>query len=220
MNNPNPATLYDPRLIDLAVWGIRNNLVNNLPWLNTAYGVVDQIPNTNKVLEPMIFTGGLSNNGYISMMPDSHLGNYCWFDLEDPQEVQIPKAGPPHNYKSKVGLIFWFDFRKIWSTQEQQLERNTRSVLSMVLTALQKPTITVRGIRVLNHAFKPKNIFKEYKIDGIELMRPFGAFRINMELSYKEITCSQIGLDAGEILAWSTGEGEVYETPNEEIYEQ
>lgn len=80
----------NPKMFDLAVLPIQKALAANLPWLDHAIGICEQLTDI-KNKKPFNFAAlYLSNEQYEQIMPCEELGNFSFFYLRDPQ-VTMPK---------------------------------------------------------------------------------------------------------------------------------
>lgn len=199
MTIPKPPVLQDARLIDKAISGIQSLLVSELTWLETAYGIAQKVPKEidgRVSLAPMIYTGGFGGDNYVSMFPDEHLKNYCWFDIDGLEQInQIDERGPLI-FKAKLGIIFWCDLRNLYTVEATEQANNSRNVEAMVLEALKKNPATLRGMKILSIGRSPREVYPFYSVpqsSQTKMIRPYNNFRINIEISYSEYNCSQVG---------------------------
>jgi hypothetical protein len=183
--NPTPITISSPQLLDAACKQIGDVLKANLSWLTSAYGLSEKrerLKDNVRTLYPAIYCGG---GEHLKMLPDEHLGNFCYFDVQDGYQVEsIPRKY--WRLEATVGLVFWFDLRKVYPTT---FDANTdENVKAAVLTALQKtmaPTFRFTVTRVYDRS---ENIYRGYTLSEIDnqfLMRPYGGFRLEGTLVYE-----------------------------------
>lgn len=179
--NPPPIILSDAKLQDSAVAGINAKLSERLEWLTTAYGIIVKKPN-EKGLYPAIETSVKDSAEYLSMLPDSHLGNYSYWDVMDGASME--KKGDFIWLKFQAGLVFWGDLRNVYGTNDWKL-RNTLNVLSDVADAIRMENFGTSRIKTLKQWTESTNIYKGYYIKEVNnqhLMRPYFGFRIECEI--------------------------------------
>ncbi len=178
-------TLANPTLFDAAILPLRTHLVTELSWLNIAYGKSElrvNVVNGQPIRMPSVYTG---KQEYMLVFPEDHQNNFCFFDVEDGEELQTPdQAG---YVKLKMGIVFWFDYRKIYPDDWQN--QSIENVKKLVLDALRLPTNGGGAIRLKKVYHEADNIYKGYTHKEIKqqfLMRPYGGFRIECEFKYME----------------------------------
>lgn len=182
--NPSPATITTPVLLDLSLSVIQSVLEAKISWLTTAYGKAEKrerLKAEQRVIYPAIFAGGTD---YLTMFPDSHLGNFSYFEIPDGQEIEW-NFRRPHSFESDFGLIFWYDFRVVAPLDPTGV--TNENVKAEVLGVLGGNTFP--GVRVqVNKIFdRSENIYRGYTLSEIDnqfLMRPYGGFRLEGRLSY------------------------------------
>lgn len=178
--NLDNATMLDTVLLEINI-----DLNKNLAWLNNCYGAAQKLVKTQenkKITYPSVFTGGTE---YLSLYPDGHLGNYSFFNMRDPEEIEF-YARNVNKITASFDLILWFDLRKVFPTDTG---RNIEHVKLQVLKVFRDMRLT-RGSIKLEQIYKDaKNIFSPYSIDETHeqfLMHPYGALMIRGKLIYKE----------------------------------
>lgn len=83
VKNPSVPNLIEPKMVDLALLEIQAKLLSDLSWLNNAFGKVDLM----KEGIPCVYVGGPVGEDYLGLFPDSHLGNFCFFDFKDGETI-------------------------------------------------------------------------------------------------------------------------------------
>ena len=184
MNTPNTPSITDPKLLDLAFAPIQTKLESGLSWLDKAFGKcqrLERLLNGKTTIKPSIYVGGNDDRQYLDLFPDSSIGNFCFFDVDDLKEHawQRNQGGP---VMAKVGIVFWFDFRDVYPTDH--VNKSVENVIDEILQILKTTRLVVKS-----HVEQSANIYPRYTIAEIDnqfLMRPFGGFRINCELQINE----------------------------------
>lgn len=193
MQNNNAPVISNPVMLDRVIAEIQNGLVAGLPWLDVAFGRAQRITRMlegKKIITPDVYCGGWANHGendYIEVSPDSNIGNFSFFDINDPHEIS---AGPwAQDIKTPFGLVIWFDLRRVYGTYDN---RNTEQLKAAVLRILSGRTgfALSDGKLIVNQIYeRAENIYRGYtlsEIDNQYLMHPYGGFRFEGILEYQE----------------------------------
>lgn len=166
----------NPALFDKVIGYIQTGLADNLTWLNYAFGKAERLVknfNGKRVYSPNLYVG---KNEYELITPDSGIGNYCFFTLDEPQDVSW-NVGDRTYIKAPFSLIVWVDLRTI----ETEDERNTESIKQDILRTLNGKLWMKEGRITINKIWeKAENIFKGFTLDEIDnqfLMQPFCGWR-------------------------------------------
>lgn len=166
----------NPALFDKVIGYIQTGLADNLTWLNYAFGKAERLVknyNGKRVYSPNLYVG---KNEYELITPDSGIGNYCFFTLDEPQDVEW-EVGDNTYIEAPFSLIVWVDMRTI----EQDDERNTEAIKQDILRTLNGKLWLKEGhIRITRIWEKAENIFKGFTLDEIDnqfLMQPYCGWR-------------------------------------------
>lgn len=185
-NNKAPQ-IENPQLIDRVIGEIQIGLVENLGWLDKAFGRAQKLVKMveiKKHFTPNVYTG--NGNEYEPVAPDSNIGNFSFFWIDDPQTVDwVPKQ--QGQIKTAFSLIVWFDLRRVYNDRNN---RNTEALKADILKVLNGGFL-LRGGRIkINRIYEQaENIYKGFSLDEIDnqfLMHPFGGFRFEGELTVDE----------------------------------
>ena len=113
-NNVKAPVIDNPELLDRIIGNIQNGLVDNLPWLDYAFGRAERLvkmnANQKRYYTPNVYSG---KNEYMEVCPDAGIGNFCFFWVDDPQNISW-EPGVDIGIKTAFSIIFWFDYRKIY----------------------------------------------------------------------------------------------------------
>ena len=188
IKNPDIPSIDGPVLIDAVLLRFQNILSANLEWLNFAFGKCRKLKKSDKkntIIYPGIYSGDIDD--YMSLFPDRHIGNFSFFDMDDPDGVvEIDRFNFDH--KVRGGLIFHYSFEDIFpNNHENKTEENVKS---LVLQVLKKVRIQNGSFSVLNIVEEAANIYKGYTDQEVQnqfLKRPYGGFRVNLEINYSDI---------------------------------
>ena len=192
----------NPVLLEKVIQDLQKTLANKLSWLNYAFGrtykLVQHREDGGKFTYPAIYNG---NGEYVSVMPNDNLGNFSWFDIYDPQEVNtLLQSRPQITFEG--ALIFWYNLDTIYPDNSVL---HTEEVKAEILNLLTTP-----GILTTNSTFKItriyerfENVYKDYmperiynnnaysgegiqSIDKQFFMHPYACLRLEFSLTTKE----------------------------------
>lgn len=180
-------------LLDGIIYDIQKGLQANIGWLDSIFGRAERVirlsnDGTNRVYTPCFYAPEKAANDYTDLFPDSNNGNFCFFWVDDPQEVtwlsRITFA-----LKVRVSIIFWFDFRTIYN---ERSKRDKESVKKEILDTLNLHLNLRQGsVEIVNIYELAENIYKGFSIDEVQnqfLTHPYGGFRLEGVISVRE-TC-------------------------------
>ena len=129
-------------MLDAVLAQIQHGLINNLNWLDVAFGRCQRLQkniNGKRIISPNVYCGGWNGHGsddYIEVSPDSHIGNFSFFEIEEPQTLE---TGPwARSVTAPFALLFWFDLRKVYG---EPSNRNTEEFSSTVVSSARKTYI-------------------------------------------------------------------------------
>lgn len=179
-----PVPQHDnPVLLDKIIQDLQAALKTDLAWLDYAFGRSYRQVNSTGYKYPGVY---ISNAEYMSVLPNEELGNFCFFEIEDPQEV----AHLGTNFLTVKGsIVFWFNLRKIDTDETVIL---SESVKLEIMNALTKGGILKSGRLTINRIFEQaENVYKGYSLKEVEeqfLMYPFSGFRFECDFKISQ-TC-------------------------------
>ena len=182
---------------------MQKTLATKLSWLDKAFGraykLVEHQPNSGKWVYPAAYTG---QGEYVSLNPNDQFGNFCWFDIYDPQEIKQITQGLPQ-YIFRGAIIFWYNMETIYPDASYL---HTEEIKNEVISLLTTPgIIKVQGKLVVKEAYERfENIYRGYTIQKIYnefvyggqdlaakdkqfVMYPFGGLRIEFEMTTREL---------------------------------
>lgn len=194
MSNVNAPIIANPVMLDKVIGEIQQGLINNITWLDAAFGRAQRLTKVvsgKRVVTPNVFCGGWNGHGendYIEVSPDSKIGNFSFFEIDDPQTIDV---GPwARQISSPFGLVVWFDLRRVYN---EPSNRNTERLKAEILHVLNgRAGWHLTGGRILlNRIYeKVENIYRGYSLSEIDnqfLMHPFAGFRFDGTLQYEEL---------------------------------
>lgn len=184
---PTIPTPTAPKLWDYAVSELQTELTGNISWLPAAFGKAQRRvkvgPDGREIRFPAVYSG---KGDYLSMLPDGHIGNYSWLDVDDYQELQ----GERHEYaelRANIGLVFWLDLRTAYPSDYEN--RTIEHAKYDVLAALKSIRLTRSVLLIDRVAERVENIYRGYTHGEVErqfLMYPYTGFRLDGEMIVKE----------------------------------
>lgn len=175
----------NPKLFDITISELQKGLADNLQWLDHSFGKAERLVKTingKRYYSPNIYIG---KNEYELIAPDSNFGNYSFFVLEEPQNVDW-YAGDTTEIESPFSLIVWVDMRTIDDIDE----RNTEAVKQQVLRALNGGILIRTGTVRINKIYeRAENVFNGFTLDEIDnqfLMHPYAGFRFSGKIKIND----------------------------------
>lgn len=195
----------DAVMLDRVMAEIQDGLVQELSWLDVAFGRCQRITKTienKRYILPNVYCGGWNGHGYndyIEVSPDSKIGNFSFFDLEDPQTITGDVWAK--DIKAPFALIFWFDLRTIYNQNDN---RNTEKVKADILNVLNGNAgwhLSYGRVTVTKIYEKAENIYRGFtlytrelnrglsvsEVDNQYMMHPYYAMRFEGTLEVPEL---------------------------------
>lgn len=198
MSNINAPVIQNPVMLDRVMGEIQQGLVDNISWLDAAFGRSQRLTkmmNGKRITVPNVFCGGWNGHGendYIEVSPDSKIGNFSFFEIDDPETIDV---GPwARQIKTPFALIVWFDLTRVYNTASN---RNTERLKAQILHVLNGRAgwHLSNGRIVLNRIYeRAENIYRGYtlsEIDNQYLMHPFAGFRFEGLLEFDELCITE-----------------------------
>ena len=194
MATVNAPIIENPVMLDEIIGEIQTGLIENRTWLDAAFGRAQRLSkniNGKRVITPNVYCGGWNGHGpndYIEVSPDSKIGNFSFFEVDDPQTID---AGPwAREIKAPFGLIFWFDLTRVYNAADN---RNTEKLKAQILHVLNGRAgwHLSNGRILINRIYeRAENIYRGYtltEIDNQFLMHPYAGFRFDGLLEFAEL---------------------------------
>ena len=190
----NAPIIQNAVMLDRVLGEIQTALANGLPWLDAAFGRSQRLVKMmdgKKIVTPNVYCGnwkGHGPNDYLEVSPDSKIGNFSFFDIEDPQTIETDSVF--RHIKAPFGLIVWFDLTRVYNAPDN---RNTELLKAEILRILSGRTgfALSEGRIIVNRVFeRAENIYRGYSLSEIDnqfLMHPFGGFRFDGILEFDEL---------------------------------
>lgn len=190
----NAPVIPNAVMLDRVIGEIQNGLADNIQWLDAAFGRAQRLTkmmNGKRFVTPNVFCGGWNGHGendYIETSPDSRIGNFAFFEVDDPQTLD----NDPWNRRIKCpfGLIVWFDLRRVYNTASNRNTEKLKADILHVLTGHAGWHLTSGHITINRIYDRAENIYRGYSLSEIDnqfLMHPFAGFRFDGVLEYDEL---------------------------------
>ena len=184
----------DPVGIDRACGTIQTKLGERFEWLNHVFGKSQLLVKQKGSSKFRYGTDyqypavHFKDRTYLDMLPDQKYGNFSFFIIEDPQEIE--DFIPHHLAKIHVrySIVFWFNLETIQTSKKtRELEKVKMDILRVLNTEMrfQNARLTVESI-----AERAASIYKEYSIKEVDqqfLMQPYAALRFSGKMTINEL---------------------------------
>ena len=181
---PKPVT---PFFFDRVIGELQDILKNNLAWLDYSFGQSQRLVNKKDKRDNHYPGIHISKGEYVNLLPSQDYGNFSFFTIYDPQEVDY-KANNFNNVKANFSLIFWVNLDKIFS---DKVDRNKEELKAEILGVLTRKTFLKSGrISLSTIEEKAENIYNGYDMKEVNsqfLMQPFVGFRFNGDITLTEV---------------------------------
>lgn len=177
-----PAT--SPKLFDKVIQDLQDAL-GGLTWMNHVFGRCERLAkmvNGQRYYTPNVYK---ERDEYILLTPDNTaLGNYCFFVMEEPQQVTRPTI--QYHLRAPFSLVVWVDMRTVGATYD---DRNTEQVKADVLKAIRGAWLKHGAVTVERIWERAENVFQGFTLDEVDnqfLMSPFAGWRFTGEMTVIE----------------------------------
>lgn len=200
--NVNIQKKDNPVLLDKVIQDLQTALSSKLKWLNKAFGRAYKLvehKSDDKFIYPAAYIG---NSEYVSLLPNDNFGNFCWFDIYDPQEVTTVVQSTPQ-FTFSGAIVFWFNLNTIFADSDNMYTEEIKDEIIRVLTT--PGIITNIGRLEINKIYERfENIYKGYSIEKIYnsniykgqdiqsidkqfFMHPYSGLRFEFEITTREL---------------------------------
>lgn len=202
-SNVNIKFKQNPVILDKVIQDLQVALKDKLLWLDKAFGrgykLVEHRPDGDKFIYPAAYVG---NSEYASLLPNDNYGNFCWFDIYDPQEITAVTQSLPQ-FTFSGAIIFWYNLDNIFADSDVMYTEEIKDEIVKVLT--EPGIIKTTGRLTINRLYERyENIYKGYSLEKIYnnnvykgddiqsidkqfFMHPYGGLRVEFELTTREL---------------------------------
>lgn len=192
-----------PVLLDKILQELQQGLQDKLEWLDYAFGrgykLVEHRPDGDKFIYPAAYNG---NAEYVSLLPNDNYGNFCWFDIYDPQTITAVTQSLPQ-YTFKGAIVFWYNLENIYADKSVLYTEEIKDEIIRVLTT--PGIITGAGRLEITELYERfENIYKGYSIEKVYnnyvysgediqsidkqfFMYPYAGLRVEFSLTTREL---------------------------------
>lgn len=180
-------------MLDRVIGEIQKGLADGIGWLDVVFGRAQRLvanKDGKRYTLPNVFCGGWNGHGpndYIEVSPDGKIGNFAYFETDDPETID---AGPfARTIHAPFSLVVWFDLRTIYPQDDN---RNTEILKAEILRVLGGRTgwhLTQGRVTVNKIYERAENIYRGYSLSEIDnqfLMHPYAGFRFEGVLDFDE----------------------------------
>jgi len=172
--------------LDLVLNELSASLKSKLKWLDSAFTLSKTLElekSGRKYKYPAAYIG---NGEFVSLLPDSSLGNYLFIEKIDPETVV--EKGLHKSITTNIQLIFWFNLSTIFVETEYNLLENVKHE---IYKHLSSPWILSSSIlKTLKIYTENENIFEKYSLQQVDnqfLMWPYAGIKFECSIKYSVI---------------------------------
>lgn len=156
----------NPVLLDKVIQDIQDTLAEKLKWLKyvfgRAYKLVEHGSDGSKFIYPAAYIG---NSEYASLLPNDNYGNFCWFDIYDPQEITAVVQSLPQ-FTFSGAIVFWVDLNSIFADADAMYSEEIKNEIIQVLTG--PGLIKEQGRLTITKIYERfENIYRGYALEKI-----------------------------------------------------
>lgn len=186
---PKAITRDNPVLIERLFNDVQQALIDNLDWLDLAYGKAERImQRTQRNERTFIPAWYVGNEDYENLLPDDRKGNYSFFTVEDNQGVESAK-GRPARVNGLCSLIVWLDQRTLSNDWSKERAKST------ILATLTQLNLDNGHLQVQSIFERAESVFSGFTLDEVEnqyLTYPYCGFRFVCQYSIMQ-DCYETG---------------------------
>ncbi len=171
-------------MINTVLDDMATTLKKLLPWLDNAYGKAYTLVSSDNYLYPAAHVAG---NEYISLLPNDMLGNYLFFELEDPSTI-VPLSQIRSTTKFRVNLVVWFNLENIYGIIEDKILSD--DIKEDIIQALASRFYSNAFISISEIYENAENIFKRYSLKQVDtqfLMLPYYGFKFVLDIIERKV---------------------------------
>lgn len=156
----------NPVLLDRIIQDMQDVLTEKLSWLDLAFGkaykLIEHRPDGDKFVYPAAYNG---KGEYMSLLPNDNFGNFCWFDVYDPQEIIANIQSRPQ-FTFDGAIVFWYDLSSIYEDDSVIYTEEIKDEIVRILTT--PGFIKTSSKLTINSIYeRPENIYKGYAVEKI-----------------------------------------------------
>ena len=187
-------------MVDKVIAEMQVGLVNTFDWLDAAFGRAQRITriiNGKRIVVPACYCGGWNGHGendYIEVGPDSKIGNFVFFEVDDPETIDTGVWG--RTITSPFSLIFWGNMDVLNGEKGIRNGYWAKDYFLKFLAGRYGWHLSNGSILVSRMYERAENIYRGYSLDEVDaqyLMQPYYGVRIEGVLKYDEFCRTEQG---------------------------
>lgn len=181
-------------MVDKAIAEIQEGLADTFDWLDAVFGRAQRITrviNGKRVIVPACYCGGWNGHGendYIEVGPDSKIGNFVFFEVDDPETIDAGAWG--RTITAPFSLIFWGNMDILNGEKGLRNGYFAKAYFLKFLEGRYGWHLSHGSIVTTRMWEKAENIYKGYTLDEVDaqyLMQPYYGVRIDGILKVDEV---------------------------------
>lgn len=180
-------------LVDRVIAEMQVGLADTYEWLDAVFGRSQRITrmiNGKRVIVPACYCGGWRGHGendYIEVSPDSKIGNFVFFEVDDPETIDAGVWG--RTFTTPFSLIFWGNMDILNAEKGVRNGYYAKDYFLKFLAGRTGWHLTNGQVTTSRIYERAENIYRGYSLDEIDaqyLMQPYYGCRIEGTLKYDE----------------------------------
>ena len=187
MTIPSVPKPENPAFLDVVIGELQDVLKLKLSWLKHSFGKCQRLTKIRENREYYYPAIHLKRGEYVSLLPEQTLGNFSFFVISDPQNIDFNK-NQFNTIKPKFSIIFWFNLDTIILNSN---DRNIEALKAQILRVLTRETFLKKGTFTIEQIYEQsENIYKGFSLKEVDtqfLMQPYGGLRFEGELTFREL---------------------------------
>ena len=157
----------EPVLLDTVLQDVQAALTSKLSWLNYAFGRAYKITEFDNDFVKAVYPAVYNANGeYLSVLPNDNFGNFSWFDIYDPQQVEVISPRSPRLI-IEGAIIFWINMSLIYPDSNFIYSEELKKEILSVLTTSSIITSSIKRLEVKQVYERFENIYRGYSIEKL-----------------------------------------------------
>lgn len=183
----------DAIMVDRVIAEMQEGLADQFDWLDAVFGRAQRITrviNGRRVIVPACYCGGWNGHGendYIEVSPDSKIGNFVFFEVDDPETIEAGVWG--RRITAPFSLIFWGNLDVLNKEKGIRNGYLAKDYFLKFLAGRYGWHLSSGNILVSRMYERAENIYRGYSLDEVDaqyLMQPYYGVRIEGELTFNE----------------------------------
>jgi hypothetical protein len=183
-------TIVKQALLEPLIQELKVVLKNKFSWLSQSFGRAQKLirVHENELYSfPGIYIGNGKPNDYFEAVPNDRVGNFCFWDIQQPYEAREMVRQEQIKMTARGGVVFWVDLSTIYTLETGRALDYVKAEVWRELMFCKTTKGTFRP-EVIHESWT--DIYNGYSLteaDGQFLMHPYGAFRIDGEFQFSTL---------------------------------